>query len=50
MCLYLFIYVFFQYEVLICVVDPQDPAAMVANRLLNMYPSVDAQLFTGNLK
>uniref|UniRef100_A0A2S2QFE8 Ceramide glucosyltransferase n=1 Tax=Sipha flava TaxID=143950 RepID=A0A2S2QFE8_9HEMI len=35
------------YEVLICVVDPNDPAAMVANRLLDMYPSVDARLFLG---
>ncbi|XP_060857199.1 ceramide glucosyltransferase [Metopolophium dirhodum] len=35
------------YEVLICVVDRNDPAAMVANRLLEMYPSVDARLFLG---
>ncbi|VVC43821.1 Hypothetical protein CINCED_3A000159 [Cinara cedri] len=38
------------YEVLICVVDPHDPAAMVANRLLEMYPSVDAKLFLGGSK
>ncbi|XP_025196066.1 ceramide glucosyltransferase [Melanaphis sacchari] len=35
------------YEVLICVMDKNDPAAMVANRLLEMYPSVDARLFLG---
>lgn len=40
----------FQYEVLICVVDSNDPAAMVANRLLDMYPTVDAKLFIGNFK
>jgi len=30
-----------------CVVDPQDPAAIIANQLLDMYPSVDAKLFLG---
>lgn len=38
---------YLQYEVLICVVDRNDPAAMVANRLLEMYPLVDARLFLG---
>ncbi|KAF4527936.1 hypothetical protein B566_EDAN012829 [Ephemera danica] len=36
-----------KYELLICIEDESDPAIMLANKLMNDYPNVDASLFIG---
>lgn len=39
----------FQYEVLLCVQDQDDPAIEVCKKLLAKYPGVDARLFIGEM-
>ncbi|MEQ2194903.1 hypothetical protein XENOCAPTIV_004501, partial [Xenoophorus captivus] len=40
----------FQYEILLCVQDQDDPAVDVCKKLLGKYPNVDAGLFIGGKK
>lgn len=37
----------FQYELLLCVEDDQDPAINLVNQLRERYPKVDCRLFLG---
>ena len=39
------VFVFFQYELLICFHDDQDPAINLVQKLQNKYPKVDVRLF-----
>lgn len=48
-CLLFFQCFCFQYEVLLCVQDQDDPAVDVCKKLLGKYPNVDARLFIGEL-
>lgn len=37
----------FQYELLFCLEDDNDPAIMIVNILINKYPNVDTKLYIG---
>lgn len=45
--LYFVIVFCFQYEILCCVQDDQDPAINLVNKMKEKYPSVDCKLFIG---
>ncbi len=38
---------YFQYEILFCVQDKNDPAISVVEKLMDKYPDVDSRLFQG---
>lgn len=43
-----YVFFLFQFEILFCVQEESDPAIMIVQKLMELYPKVDAKLFIGN--